>query len=270
MTVTSDASEEEERERERADFIATFGSKPRWLIRGLAFGMLAMASLNALSYFWRSDHWGSLLGEVRMRGESIGFPFEIWESGNTYGGLFADYPMIGANILVAFVVSLPIGILAAWMSPWLNDLMLAAFADVDVRDENEPSKPMQFSIQSLMIVTTVAAVLAMLATRFAVRRETLVCIYALGPLGLVLLAMLPRRLSWQQRVIILMPCAISLIVVAMVVGQKLGIDFDKVLMGIFLCWTPQSALAAIGLLFVIFVRLAKHQSADAVVEKAVR
>ena len=33
----------------------------------------------------------------------------------------------------------------------------------------------------------------------------------------------------------------------------MGMEFDKVLMGIFLCWTPQSALAAVGLILAILI-----------------
>lgn len=254
----------------RQQFLAEFGSKPRWFVRGLAVGMLFMASLNALSYFVRSEHWGSLVGKAQPRGESIGFPFEIWESGNMYGGLFADYPMIGINILVAVVVSMPIAILTTMKADWLNQLMLDSFeSEINEDAGDSETQPIQFSIQSLMIATTVAAVFAMIASRFAARKETLVVIYALGPLCLVLIAMLPRRLSWQQRVVILMPCTFALIAVALAVGQALSIDFDKVLMGIFLCWTPQSAIAAIVLTITVFVQLSRSRSKSATEPTAV-
>lgn len=74
--------------------------------------MLLMASVNALSYFFRSENWGSLVGKSNRAGESIGFPLEVWEAGNTYGGYFADYPMIGLNMLIAAIASLPLGLLA--------------------------------------------------------------------------------------------------------------------------------------------------------------
>ncbi|MCM2371670.1 hypothetical protein [Aporhodopirellula aestuarii] len=258
--MSNDFATSDERQRLNAEF----GSKPRWFMRGLAVGMLFMASLNALSYFVRSEHWGSLVGKIRPHGESIGFPFEIWESGNMYGGMFADYPMIGLNILVAIVVSLPIAILTTIKSDWLNKLMFDSFqSEMSEGADDSESQPIQFSIQSLMIATTVAAVFAMIASRFAARKETLIFIYALGPLSLVLIAMLPRRLSWQQRVAILTPCAFALIAVAMAVGQALNIDFDKVLMGIFLCWTPQSAIAAIVLTIVVFAQLSRSRKRSA-------
>ena len=64
---------------------------------------------------------------------------------------------------------------------------------------------------------------------------------------MIILAYLPRRLRWQQRVAILTPATFVLIAVAIALGTALDVDFDKVLMGIFICWTPQAAIAAIAL-----------------------
>jgi hypothetical protein len=44
------------------------------------------------------------------------------------------------------------------------------------------------------------------------------------------------------------------------VGANLKIDFDRVLMAIFLCWTPQSALAAMALTAWWLWAMAKDQS----------
>ena len=119
---------------------------------------------------------------------------------------------------------------------------------------------MQFSLRGLLIATGIAAVVAMAARNFAARPETLIAIYALGPLGLVAIAMLPRKLSWQRRVMIIVPAAYALIAAAIAVGLGLGMEFDKVLMGIFLCWTPQSAMAAVALVSAIFVSQAYRDS----------
>ncbi len=226
----------------------------------MAAGLLTMASLNALSYFVRSEHWGSLVGRVGSSGEAIGFPFKIWESGNMYGGYFTDYPMIGMNILVGVVLSLPIAILAAVKADWLNELLFDSFVDEGHAGANDgTSQPIQFSILSLMVATTIAAIVAMIVRLFAARVETLIAIDALGPLILVVIAMLPRRISWQKRVGIIAPAALILIAVAIAVGHALSIEFDKVLMGIFLCWTPQSAIAAIVIGTVAFVQLSKQR-----------
>jgi hypothetical protein len=88
-------------------------------------------------------------------------------------------------------------------------------------------------------------------------------IYGLGPLLLVAIAMLPRRLSWQKRVVIIIPATLTLIAVAIAVGSAMEMEFDKVLMGIFLCWTPQSALAAIGLTATLLVAQARNRTGSA-------
>ncbi len=74
-------------------------------------------------------------------------------------------------------------------------------------------------------------------------------IYWLGPWILVLIAFLPMGLSWQRRVVVLVPTALLLMLAAVGVGMSLKppLEFDKVLMYIFVCWTPQSVLVAIGL-----------------------
>ncbi|GAA5505670.1 hypothetical protein [Novipirellula caenicola] len=231
------------------------GSSTRWFLRGTAVGMLLMAAVNALSYFVRSSDWSSLVGKPQSQNESIGFPLTVWEAGNTYGGLFADYPNMGVNILVAAAVGSLIGMVAARYRDYLNQLV----GDFDEGDSaNSRTQPIQFSLFGLMVVTTIAAVFATVASKLAVRPETLIAIYTLGPVTLVALAMLPRRLSWQQRVVIITPAAFSLIAVAIAVGRGLGMEFDKVLMGIFLSWTPQSAIAAIMLTSYLLIRQSRE------------
>ncbi len=233
----------DERRQSSEDF-NLLGTPLRWYVRGTAAGMLFMASINAVSYFVRSRDWSSLIGKPQSNNESIGFPFKIWEAGNTYGGMFADYPMLGLNILIAFVVGSAVGIFTASRTRWLNNL-LADSGEFVVEDTR--TQPIQFSLLGMMILTTIVAIISAIASRFAVRPETMIAIYALGPISLVAIAMLPRRLTWQQRVMIITPLTFALIGVAIAVGLGLQMEFDKVLMGIFLCWVPQSAVAAIVL-----------------------
>ncbi len=214
-------------------------------------GLLTLAAINAISYFFRSSDWSSLIGKSKSLNESVGFPWKVWEAGNTYGGMYADYPSMGLNILFATVVGSVIGVIAAMKRDMLNRLI----EDLDDGSVTRTAQPVQFSLQSLMIATTVAAVFATVASKLAVHPETLIAIYVLGPICLVAVAMLPRRISWQRRVAIITPATLSLIAVAIAVGHGLGMEFDKVLMGIFLCWTPQSALAALALTGYLFVSL---------------
>jgi hypothetical protein len=223
------------------------GGKTRWFFRGMAVGLLLIASVNAASYFVRSADWSSLIGPPKSNDASLGFPLIVWEAGNQYDGLFADYPNLALNILFATIVGSIIGALAASKTDLLNTLV-ASIAD------NEPSlpqrsqrSPIQFSLLGLMITTTIVAITVAVISQLAASPTTLIGIYALGPIGLVTLAMIPKHLAWQHRVILLIPITFGLITVAIMVGNSLHMEFDKVLMGIFLSWTPQSALAAIGL-----------------------
>ena len=239
-----------------ADASPVADSPQRWFLRGTAVGLLLMASINALSYFVRSADWSSLVGQPKSLQESVGFPFMVWEAGNTYGGMFADYPKLGLNILIAVAIGSVIGSIAAHKTEFLNRMIQDFQAEATERQH----QPIQFSLRSLMIATTIAAVVATLARHFAARPETLIAIYALGPVCLVATAMLPRRLSWQKRVWIIIPATLTLIAVAISVGNAMNMEFDKVLMGIFLCWTPQSALAAIGLTVSLVVSQARQRS----------
>lgn len=231
----------------------------RWFIRGTAVGMLLMASVNAISYFFRSGDWSSLVGRPQSLDESVGFPFKVWEAGNTYEGMYADYPMMGMNILVAAAVGSILGWLTARKTDFLNGLIQ------DMQEGWTPHRhqSVQFSLRGLMVATLIAAVVATFARHYAARPETLIAIYTLGPAMLVAIAMLPRRLSWKTRVVIIIPAAYSLIAAAIAVGNALGMEFDKVLMGIFLCWTPQSALAAVGLTAsLLYAQVRRRTSGD--------
>ncbi len=231
-------------------------SPARWWVRGTAVGMLIMAAVNAGSYFVRSADWNGLVSRSMSSQESLGFPWVIWENGNTYGGMFVDYPNLGLNILFAFGVSAFVGLWAARRSDRFNDLIQALQRQGGSREH----PPIQFSLRGLMVATAIIAIVAMLARNYAARPETLIAIYAFGPLVLVVIAMLPSRVSWQKRVMIIVPATFALIAVAIVVGVALGMEFDKVMMGIFLCWTPQSVMAAVGLTAWVLYGEAKNGS----------
>ncbi|TWU60207.1 hypothetical protein Poly51_04820 [Rubripirellula tenax] len=239
-------------------------SKQRWFLRGLAVGLLLTASVNAVSYFFRSSDWSGLIGRPQSMNSAIGFPWVVWEAGNHYGGLFADYPNMGKNIVFAMLVGAAIGAIAVWQSDFLD----GAIHEVEVQDVDGSSSadavprkpaPVQFSLRGLMITTTIAAIASTVVSRLAVHPMTLVAIYALGPVALVGLAMVPHRWNWQRRVVLLVPITLGLIGVAMAVGHALAMEFDQVLMGIFLSWTPQSAVAASGLTTLLLWTASRRQ-----------
>ena len=228
----------------------------RWFLRGTAIGMLLMAAVNAISYFFRTSDWSNLVTSRLRSEEAVGFPFVVWEAGNTYGGMYADYRRLGLNLLVAVAFGSVVGWFAARKTTFLNGLI----SQLDHGAIQRRAPPIQFSLRGLMVTTAVVAVVATLARNFAARPETLITIYALGPASLVVLVMLPQGLNWEKRVALIIPATFLLISVAIAVGTAMGMEFDKVLKGIFLCWTPQSALAAIALTAWLLHDLSKASS----------
>jgi hypothetical protein len=234
----------------------------RWFVRGFMVGILISASLTAISYFFRSESGGNLLGTKPEHREALGFPWELWESGNTYGGLFVDLPALLLDALFAVAVGTMGGLIALAQRPRLNRLV----EEFDQAVAGRARRSVQFSLRGLLLATGLAALVAT-ATRYALagRAEVLGAIYVLGPWVLVLIAFLPLGMTWQQRVYILIPAAVLLMVAAMVLGVSLKpkLEFDKVLMGIFICWTPQSALAALGLTTFLIWRHSKGHAGGA-------
>jgi hypothetical protein len=222
----------------------------RWFVRGVAVGILICGSLNALSYFVRSDGWGNLLGTTPEHRESIGFPCELWETGNTYGGYFVDFLGLLGNTLFAAAVGAACGWLMLRHRERLNRLV----GQLDEAAAGRARNKFQFSLRGLLLATALAALVAA-GARYALagRPEVLGAIYLLGPWLLVLIAFLPMGLTWQQRVVILIPAALLLMAAAVAIGVHLkpNLEFDKVLLYIFVCWTPQSALAAIALTLIL-------------------
>jgi hypothetical protein len=226
-------------------------TRRRWFARGVMVGILFCAALNAISYFVRSDDGGNLLGTQPDRVEAIGFPVEIWESGNAYNGFYVDYPALSINATFAAAVGCVCGLILIRMRDQLNQLV----ADFEWQEQSKRTN-FQFSMRALLILTSLVALIAALG-RYALagRPEVLGVIYLLGPWILVMIAFLPKRIPWQQRVMILVPTAILMILAAVMIGSSLARfrDFDQVLMGIFVCWTPQSVIVATALTIAILV-----------------
>lgn len=227
-------------------------SPPHWFVRGFLVGGLVCGALNAASYFYHSDDWGNLLGLHPDHGEAIGFPFVVWQKGNAYNGYFVDYFRMAGNLLVAAVVAAITGGLVASQHIWLNRLMKT----FDRAMEEYERQNFQFSVRGLFFAMCVVAAGAACVRYFLIARpEVLAGIYILGPWVLVLIALLPQGIPWQQRVVILTPLTLLLIVAAVVIGGRLPrpLLIDEVLLGIFVCWTPQSALAAVAITAVTLV-----------------
>ena len=233
----------------------------RWFVRGFLVGILITASLTAVSYFFRSERWGNLVGTAPSNREALGFPIELWESGNMYGGYFVDYWALMVDAVFALAAGVVCGLV-----PLRHRVRLNRLVDDFERATTRPARHgVQFSMRALLLATGLAAVVAA-GARYAIagRAEVLGIIYVLGPWLLVVIAFLPLAISWQQRVYILIPSALLLMAAAVAIGVSLEpkLEFDKVLMGIFICWTPQSVLAAIGLTAFLILRGADSGRSD--------
>ena len=218
----------------------------RWFLRGFLVGILISGSLTAVSYFFRSERGGNLLGTTPQHYEALGFPCTLWETGNMYGGLFVDLRALLVNALFSAALGASCG-LATWLFRGrLTDLVERLEQTMTARQQGR----LQFSLKGLLTLSGLAALMAAGAHyALAGHPAVLGIIYALGPWILILIAFLPMGLGWQHRVAILLPMAPLLILAAVAAGAsvKPPLEFDKVLLYIFVCWTPQSVLVAIGL-----------------------
>lgn len=210
-----------------------------WVFRGVAVGVLVLGAANALSFFFRSEGWGSLLGNLQPYDEAIGFPLAVWEESGGYGGHLLNKQAFAINAAFGLGLGLLIGAIAGWKKKTLNRLM-NRFAGGGHSDTQ-----LQFSLRGLMITTVLAAVATAAVSSMTPRPAYLAAVYALGPAALVGIAFLPRRISWQRRVAIIIPATVVLIAITITMGNALSVPFDKVMMGVFICWTPQTAIAAI-------------------------
>jgi len=221
-------------------------------MQGVLAGMLIGGALNAVSYFFRSTRGGNLLGTAPGNREALGFPVEMWEAGNLYGGYFVDYQAAFLNVLFAAGLGVVCGALVLTQRALL-DRLVAKFG----QPSNRPRPNFQFSLRAMLVVMVLVAVGAAAArSGVANRPGVLAGIYAIGPWLLVLIAFLPRGIPYQQRVAILIPLTFALILGAVFIGSalKTPLEFDKVLMGIFISWVPQSALAATCITLAVLFR----------------
>ena len=215
----------------------TSTSKLRWFVRGMAGGFILYAALNALSWFFRSTGWSDLCGAtINEHTEAIGFPFEIWREGAGHQGLVLA--ALGIHLLIGLVVSIVAGFVAVALSQRIESMLPEESTDKTVFK-------MTFSVRGLLIVTSLIAVTLGLVQSLGASPWLLGTIYFAGPLMLILIAMGPVGIPWEQRSVILVLTAACMLVGAVIIGVRMGMEFDRVLLGIFICWVPQSAFAAV-------------------------
>ena len=96
-----------------------------------------------------------------------------------------------------------------------------------------------------MVMTAVVAVAVAMLSTWHESRITLVVIYLLGPAAIIAIAMLPNNIRWFWRAVLLVIAAVATIGTGITSGMTLGIPFEKVMFGVFVCWVPQSVFAAL-------------------------
>ncbi len=238
-----------------------------WFVRGFLVGVLITGALNAASYFARSDRGGNLVGTAPDHREALGFPCELWESGNTYGGYYVDFWGLLVNALFLVAVGTVCGLIMFYFRDRLTELALE-FEEVTAR-ETQGRGTLRVSLRGVLVMTGLAAMVAA-GARYALagRPEVLGLIYLLGPWALVLIAFLPLEISWQHRVAIIVPATVLLMIGSVLVGWSLqpSREFDRTLLGIFVCWTPQTVLAAIVLMTIGLRHYYRSRTTPAAVE----
>lgn len=217
-------------------------SRKHWFVRGIAGGFMLLAALNAISWFYLSSGWTDLCGAtLNADSEAIGFPFEIWREGTSYnGGWMINFPSFGLNLLVAAAISICGGFIAMSVAPVFNRII----AEFETTSDPPRRLKLTFSVRGLFVATTIAAVSLGVTRMLGVSPWLLGAIYFAGPLVLILIAMAPVGLQWEQRMVILVAFAIIMLVGSVMIGTKMGMEFDRVLFGVFICWVPQSVFAA--------------------------
>ena len=202
---------------------------------------MLIAAANAVSYFFRTPSIADLIGPEQNVTEAMGFPFEIWrENQSGLVALYVDYAQVGLNLLVGLGVGAIFGVVGLLLQSHFNRWV----AEFEAKNTDLKRLSFQFSVKSLLLVTTVAALLIAALTSWNGTPQVLLAIYFLGPLILILVAMLPRKIHWYHRVAILTVLSLTMIGIAISSGNSLGVPFDRVMLGIFVSWTPQSTFAA--------------------------
>lgn len=223
-------------------------------------GFLVVAAMNAASYFLRSSSIAALFEGHVQASEAIGFPFEIWSTTSRQGPLYVDYTMMILNGLVGVAIGLGFGAVAAVFSSqlekWMHDFKTQS-------TERAANSKFQFSMVGLMGATAIVGLYLGALTQWGGTRELLWIVYLLGPAMLIGVAFLPRGIRWQSRCVIVAIASVIVIAGAIWSGNLREVEFDRVMMGIYVFWTPQSAFAAIILLVGIFIRLAQQKIATA-------
>jgi len=217
---------------------------------------MIIGAANAISYFVLSDGYSNLVGWEADERERIGFPFEVWQRGKTYGTNLINFPAFYKNGATGFGLALILGILSLKCRNSLNrtaerilraEQPLPESTEANKVEPPQTSSGNQFSLGGMMLGTMIVAIIIGLATKLRPDPKVMAAIFFFAPVVMIGITMLPRRWTLYFRMAALSVLATSSIGVAIAVGAGLGIPFDEVLMGIFICWTPQGVIGTLSL-----------------------
>lgn len=155
---------------------------PRFRL-GFTCILLAWATLNALSYFGRSDGWGNLLGNQPDAAEAIGFPWIIWEEGPGLNSSRIDPVGLAADAALGIICSILAGLAAVGCKR-----MPVRSSPLPCPPAAVPTSPrkLQFSLRALLMVAVVEAlVFGLIQASVEARPVLLLAVYLLGPLLIV-------------------------------------------------------------------------------------
>ena len=212
-----------------------------WFVRGAVSGILLFAAANALSWFFRSDGWSDLLGTTKDSViEAVGFPFEVWRERQYYSfGSVIDMQWVLIDLLIGLAFAAVCGMLFIRFADQLDPLMQMP----DEQKYGVANRKGTFSVRGLFVATTIMALFFAAVQTLGLTSNLLLAIYLAGPIVLILIAMAPMGMPWKQRVVLLLIFAAVMLGGCVFVGNRLGMEFDRVLMGVYICWVPQSVLA---------------------------
>ena len=204
---------------------------------------MLLAALNAISYFVLSEGLTDLVGLKPPVEEAIGFPFSIWEEGAANGPNAINFWGSVDNVLIGLCVGSVFGVIGVLLRHQFNDWV------IEFESENRNVKPIhnQFSLKSILFWTAVSGLFIALLTRWNGSSLGLAAIYLFGPATLIGIAMFPAELHWRTRAVIVSVLSIGLILIAVRSGLKLNMQVDRVMLGFFVCWTPQTVFAAFAI-----------------------
>ena len=208
--------------------------------------VLICATLNAVSYFVRSDRGGNLYGTSPENRAAIGFPWQIWEQLPHRDAEATELGRLLANLAVAAGVAgvLAVGGRAGDRRPVRQPLALPT----DQVDQTaEQSWWPSFTLSQLLLATAVLAIVCSLLRPWNPPAVAgLRAVTCGGPILLVWVIHLTRRAADLYRLAGAVATALLLVGVAgWLAQQSPGLrDFTRGWFAVFVCWTPQLGVAA--------------------------